>query len=223
MEHALQNGGAPVRAAFGILNPVMVGLVAALFLLMGCELPDDTDDMAANDHVRTSLLHPAAQPMSFGGGLEWNFWPEDDCRIYVREYGDSAADTWVVLHGGWGIEHSYLRDALAGLEQDFHLVFYDQRGSLRSQCPSEHVSVQAHLDDLDYLRQALDLERVNLIGHSMGGHLAARYLSWNPERSGRIVLVSPGMLKAPLDHDDSTSSVSALGRLARRLLDEVEG
>jgi proline iminopeptidase len=51
------------------------------------------------------------------------------------------------------VEHRYLLDALRGLEDRFHFVFYEQRGSLRSSSPDSLVSVAAHTRDLERLRQ----------------------------------------------------------------------
>lgn len=64
--------------------------------------------------------------------------PGGECQLFVQEYG-TGPDTVVVLHGGWGAEHSYLLDAFSGVGNDRHLVFYDQRGSLRSPCPDSLV------------------------------------------------------------------------------------
>lgn len=144
-------------------------------------------------------LPPREQPMSYGGGLEWSFHPQEDCTVYVREYGRPDRPTWVILHGGWGAEHSYLLDVFAGLESDFHLVFYDQRGSLRSQCEAESITADAHVDDLEELRAELGEERINLAAHSMGTHLAGRYRLAHPDRVGQVVLMSPAHQKHPLD------------------------
>ncbi|MCO6512062.1 MAG: alpha/beta hydrolase [Aridibacter famidurans] len=119
---------------------------------------------------------------------DWYFQSEDGAaRIYVREIG--KGETFVVLHGGFGAEHSYLLKAVAGLENRFHFVFYDQRGSLLSPAKNEDISVAKHVDDLESLRKALDLEQLNLLGHSNGTRLAMLYLEKYPKRVGKIVMV----------------------------------
>jgi pimeloyl-ACP methyl ester carboxylesterase len=118
---------------------------------------------------------------------EWYLNVGDRCRLYVREFG--VGDTVVVLHGGWGAEHSYLLTPFRGLEDDYHLVFYDQRGSLRSPCPDSLVSVDAHVADLERLRVQLGQERLTLAGHSMGTWLAMKYLEVHPEHVGGMVLL----------------------------------
>lgn len=119
----------------------------------------------------------------------------------------------MVLHGGWGAEHGYLLDPFAEHGEDRHLVFYDQRGSLRSPCPDSLVSVEAHVDDLERLREELGTERLHLAAHSMGTRLALEYLVAHPERTGGLVLlgsVNPRPFDAARD-----SAVSARTREAR--------
>ncbi len=104
---------------------------------------------------------------------DWYFRSDDKkARIYVYEIGDG--EPFVVLHGGFGAEHSYLLDAVKGLESKFHFVFYDQRGSLRSPTNAKNISIHKHIDDLETLRKALGLEKLNIFGHSNGTLLAMR-------------------------------------------------
>lgn len=110
------------------------------------------------------------------------------CRLFVQEYG-RGRDTVVVLHGGWGAEHAYLLGTFADLGEAYHLVFYDQRGSLRSPCPDSLVSVAAHVEDLERLREQLGTDRLHLAAHSMGTRLALEYLVAHPERTGGLVLM----------------------------------
>ena len=49
-------------------------------------------------------------------------------KFHVRTYGDKSLPPVVVVHGGPGGDSKYL-DALQGLAQSHHVVFYDQRGT----------------------------------------------------------------------------------------------
>jgi proline iminopeptidase len=118
---------------------------------------------------------------------EWYLRTEDKAaELYVREIGQG--DPVVVLHGGWGAEHSYLLNAIKGLGTQFRFVFYDQRGSLRSPCKPEFISQEKHVQDLETLRKELRLERLTIFAHSMGTRLAMLYLQKYPERVGTLVL-----------------------------------
>jgi proline iminopeptidase len=136
---------------------------------------------------------------------EWWLPRSDGCSIYVTEFGQG--EPLVIIHGGWGAEHSYLLDALNGFDKDFHLIFYDQRGSLRSpfqvwrqggsaSCPDSLISVANHIEDLDALRKELGLARLNIVAHSMGSFLALSYLQRYPDRVKGLILVGPSPLKS---------------------------
>lgn len=109
------------------------------------------------------------------------------CRIFVREIG--AGPTVVVLHGGWGGEHASMLGLLP-LAARYRLVFYDQRGSLRSPC-ERLPTADDHVADLELLRATLGVERVVLLGHSMGGWLAQAYAAAHPERVRALLLLGP--------------------------------
>lgn len=124
----------------------------------------------------------------------------DSIPLYVAEFG-AGPDTLVFLHGGFGAEHSALLDAFLYLAKNHHLVFYDQRGSLRSYCPDSLISLNDHVQDLERLRKALRTPRLNLIGHSMGTLLAMHYLQAYPARVNRLVMV--GAIPAKVDKQAS--------------------
>ena len=134
---------------------------------------------------------------------EWYMRTPDGCSLFVQEYG-RGEDTLVVLHGGWGAEHSYLLKAMKGLEDKYHLVFYDQRGSLRSDCSDSLVTVENHIKDLDQLREELNLKELNLVGHSVGTTLAMAYLDAHPENVGGLVLVSTSAPRSPTTPEEKT-------------------
>jgi proline iminopeptidase len=135
------------------------------------------------------------------GEPEWYLPIEGNCRLAVKEVGN-AGPLVVVLHGGFGAEYSYLVEPLRLLANKYHLVFYDQRGSFRSPCASEHISVQQHVNDLERLRAELRADKVLLIGHSRGAYLALDYLQRYPDRVAGLVLLAPASLRTPSDAED---------------------
>jgi proline iminopeptidase len=126
-----------------------------------------------------------------GDSEQWYFWTDDRVQHFAYDLGRArgAGDTVIVLHGGWGAEHSYLVRPLAPLGDKFRLVFYDQRGSLRSPAPDSTVRLPRLVSDLEHLRRSLGLEQVTLIAHSMGAQLAYAYLAEHPQRVRGLVLI----------------------------------
>jgi pimeloyl-ACP methyl ester carboxylesterase len=167
---------------------------------------------------------PVALPHLHDWFLSTGRWA-DDPQIYVREVGHGPR-TIVMVHGGWGGEHSGLVTAVRGLEDGRRFVLYDQRGSLRSPAPDASISFDRHVEDLELLRRELGLERLTLVGHSMGAILASAYATRYPARIERLVLISPAYLKnpipeseKPLQHQGYLASQAFLGRdaVAREL------
>jgi pimeloyl-ACP methyl ester carboxylesterase len=144
---------------------------------------------------------------------EWYLPTGDGCKLFVQEFGQGH-ETVVVLHGGWGAEHSYLFEPMKGLEEKYHLVFYDQRGSLLSPCPVEKISIQKHVEDLDKLRAALGVDKIDLVAHSMGTFLAMEYQQQHPEHVKGLVLMGslPPVSKGAAMQDTQTSAMALMSR-----------
>jgi proline iminopeptidase len=116
--------------------------------------------------------------------------PVGDIAIACTVVGDGAPI--VVLHGAIGLGSTYMR-ALDPWADEFQLVYYDQRGSGRTPLGDvQKVSFAGGLEDLEGLRKALELDAVQLVGHSAGAYLAALYAGTYPEATSSLVLLNPG-------------------------------
>jgi proline iminopeptidase len=120
----------------------------------------------------------------------------DGVELYYRVIG-TAGDTLVVLHGGPGLDMGYLFPDLEPLAQSHVLISYDQRGAGRSTLVSDsaEVSIDAHVADLEAVRQHFGMASMALLGHSWGALLAARYAVGDPGRVARMVFMSPAPLR----------------------------
>lgn len=111
-------------------------------------------------------------------------------ELFVRRVGAGAPA--VVLHGGPGAHHDYLRPGFDGLAGKRELVYYDQRGGGQSAVPRDvPVGWTEHVADLEALRVHWGLERLTIAGYSWGGLLALLYALDHPGRIERLALVSP--------------------------------
>jgi L-proline amide hydrolase len=84
----------------------------------------------------------------------------------------------VVLHGGPGMAHNYLRNlGLLADETGRTVIHYDQIGCGNSthlpDAPADFWSPQLFVDEFANLLEALQLDAVHLLGQSWGGMLAA--------------------------------------------------
>jgi proline iminopeptidase len=95
-----------------------------------------------------------------------------------------------VVRGAIGLGAAYMR-GLDRWADAFRLVYYDQRGSGGTPLGDPRkVSFADGVDDLDRLRAALGIDRVNLVGHSAGAILAALYAGTRPESTSSVVLLN---------------------------------
>ena len=119
----------------------------------------------------------------------------------------------VMLHGGgpgasaWGNFGACL-PLFAGR---FHTLLLDQPGF----GDSEKVEVVGNFftfaaDALLAFLDELGIERVHLLGNSLGGGTATRFALMHPERVGRLVLMGPGGLSLNLFHADPTEGIKRL-------------
>jgi len=89
--------------------------------------------------------------------------------IYYKAFGNGAP--LFIVHGGPGASHDYFLPYLIPLARNNRLIFIDERGSGKSQ-KLEDISaytVANMVEDVEAVRQALNLGKINLLGHSYGG------------------------------------------------------
>ena len=110
-------------------------------------------------------------------------------ELFVKRLG--AGEPIVVVHGGPLLEHGYLLEHLEPLAEDYELIFYDQRLSGRSAARADPGSIRLAtlVDDIEALREALELGRIHLMGHSWGGMLAMRYAIAHPDNLRSLLLL----------------------------------
>jgi len=101
-------------------------------------------------------------------------------------------DPLVLLHGGPGASHDYLLPGLLPLARHHRLVFIDERGSGRSERleDAKLYTVEAMVEDLEAVRRALGLGKIDLLGHSYGGVLAQAYALEYQDNLKHLVLCS---------------------------------
>jgi proline iminopeptidase len=116
--------------------------------------------------------------------------PVPGAELFVRRVG--AGRPVVVLHGGPGADHEYLRPGFDVLADGRELIYYDQRGGGRSPVPRDvPVGWTEQVGDLEALRRHWAIEQLTVVGYSWGGLLALLYALEHPGRIERLALVSP--------------------------------
>ncbi len=110
--------------------------------------------------------------------------------IYYVEFGKGPP--LVVLHGGPGADHTYFLPWLLPLARTHRLIFIDERGSgaLRAPAGREQYTIEDMADDVEAVRVALGLGKIDLLGHSCGGVLAEAYALKYQQNLSHLILNS---------------------------------
>ncbi|MFB9691144.1 alpha/beta fold hydrolase [Amycolatopsis plumensis] len=95
------------------------------------------------------------------------------------------------LHG-IGDDSSTWLELLESLADDFTVIAPDLLGHGSSAKPRADYSVAAYACGMRDLLTTLDVDRVTVIGHSLGGGVAMQFAYQFPERCERLVLVGSG-------------------------------
>ncbi len=130
--------------------------------------------------------------------------------VWYRVVGGGDAVPLLTLHGGPGAGHDYL-ESLEALADERPVVFYDQLGCGLSDQPEDTSlwRIQRFVREVDEVRDALQLDRVHLLGQSWGGWLAIEYMLTRPSGIVSLTLAS------------TSSSTAEFVREANKLIDEL--
>lgn len=106
----------------------------------------------------------------------------------MKGHGDPV----LCLPGGPMQDCRYLGD-LGGLDLHRRLVLLDPRGTGGSAVPADTSTYRCdrQVDDVEALRRHLDLEEIDLLGHSAGANLAVLYAARHPARVRTLALITP--------------------------------
>lgn len=97
-------------------------------------------------------------------------------------YIDEGAGVPLVLLHGYGGSHLYFRDIVPLLAPHVRIIAPDLRGHGASAAPEGPYPMEALADDVKTLLDHLRLDRVFLLGHSLGGYVTLAFAERYPER-----------------------------------------
>ncbi len=115
-----------------------------------------------------------------------------EAELFYQTVG--VGEPVVVVHGGPGLDHSYLRPWFGPLAETHQVIFYDQRGlgGSRAVVNAASLSMERYLTDIDRIREHVaQREKVTLLAHSWGAIPALLYAMERPERLAALILVAP--------------------------------
>lgn len=143
--------------------------------------------------------------------------PGGNLRVGVAGAPPGRAPAVLAVHGITGSHRSWVPVA-RHLGRDVTVLAPDLRGRGASAgLPGPH-GLDAHVDDLVAVLEAVGVSRAVLAGHSMGGYVVARLAATQPTRARSVVLVDGGLpLVVPFEGDPDALIDVVLGPAIARL------
>jgi esterase len=140
--------------------------------------------------------------------------------LFHRQIGSSGAPALLIMHGLLGSSDNW--QSLAKRYATTHDVWLlDARNHGRSPHAMEHTYDEMAADVIAFM-DAHQLQRVRLMGHSMGGKTALNLVMNHPERFERAVIADMAAREYPIHHEpifDALRSIN-LAKIKERV--EVE-
>ena len=108
--------------------------------------------------------------------------------LFWRESGKGTPI--IFLHGAWNDSSQWV-SLVESLSENFHCLSPDLLGFGESENPNVHHSIALQVECLAEFLQAVKLEKVYLVGYSLGAWIAASYALKYPEKVFGLVLLAP--------------------------------
>jgi proline iminopeptidase len=182
-------------------HPCSVLIVCgALFTIMACSNPSKQAPDKTASGTQTAGVYE----------IQEGFVDTHGVLIYYKSIGRGTP--LLILHGGPGASHEYFLPYLLPLARQNRLVFIDERGSGKSGKLEDAAvyTVENMVEDAEGVRQALQLGKIALMGHSCGGVLAQAYAFKYPQNLSHLILCS------------TFHSTSKMNEVFRRMMAEMK-
>jgi pimeloyl-ACP methyl ester carboxylesterase len=122
-------------------------------------------------------------------GVEHRFVEANGVRLHVAEAGEEGAEPLVMVHG-WPQHWYEWRELIPPLAEGNRVICPDLRGFGWSEAPGSGYDPETSAADLLGLLDALDLDRVRLVGHDWGGWASFLLCLRHPERVSRLLALN---------------------------------
>jgi pimeloyl-ACP methyl ester carboxylesterase len=156
-----------------------------LLALVGCLV---TLRVASGGETGQQYLPATAAPETRAAAVS-GFAPVGDAQLYYEIHG--AGEPILLLHGGGGsIGGSWPSDYVTGLSRDFRVILADSRGHGRTADGTGPITYGRLAFDVVRLLDHLGIDRVHVVGHSMGAITGLHLLVDFPDRVRTVTLLA---------------------------------
>jgi len=133
-------------------------------------------------------------------------------RIWYKRVGKGDGIPLLIIHGGPGSRSCNFIPGYSLLGDERPIIFYDQLGSGNSDRPSDTTLWQLprFVDEIEKLRDALDLKELHILGHSWGAAVLIEYMLTKKPTVVKSVIFSGPYLSSPTWMNDAKILLSQL-------------
>lgn len=121
----------------------------------------------------------------------------DEFDVHYYEGGSKDAETILMIHGFGADKDNWLRFAKP-LTSKYHVIALDLPGFGDSSKLDASYDVGTQTERLAAFSKQLGLNKLHLIGNSMGGHIAALYAARYPEQVLSVALLDNAGITSPV-------------------------
>lgn len=119
-------------------------------------------------------------------------------QLYVVKEG--KGEPLLIIHGGPGLNMTYLEPWLSPLKKKYTLVFFDQRSMGQSALSvKDSMDLPVFARDIEAIRTQLGLGPVHVLTHSFGSFFGIYYAANYPQSVKSLVMMSPVPLTQQFD------------------------
>ena len=122
-------------------------------------------------------------------------------------YVESGRGEPLVLIHGVGLHKQVWEPQIAAFSNEYRVIAYDTLGHGNSPIPGAELTLDDYFDQLIELLDELEIDRINLCGHSMGALLTIGFTLNYPQRVARIIPMMGAFDRSP-EHQQRSLKVA---------------
>jgi pyruvate dehydrogenase E2 component (dihydrolipoamide acetyltransferase) len=185
----------PIGGLMAVLAPADIADQDIDSFIAGFAVPVSTDDEAAKADG------PEPRELDAGGK-----------RLRYLEMGAGDGPPVVFIHGFGADLNTWMfnQPALVERHRTIALDLPGHGGSTKTL--DQAVDAASFAADIDRALAALSIDRVHLVGHSMGGAIALTFANWQPDRVASLTLIAP----ASLGEEINAAFIAGFVKMERR-------
>lgn len=112
-----------------------------------------------------------------------------DIKIHYETGGNPSGEPLFMVHGNFASWRWYEPTLKRLKNTNFRGIAVDLPGFGDSSNPDREITIENYAKELEGFINTFNLDKINLVGHSLGGAVCLRYALNNPDKITRLLLI----------------------------------